>query len=465
MVAGGQRPIERLVDNILMTRFEDIDPITIQQAKTRVIDTVGCLIGGCVDPGNKELVDLIARRGGAPEATIFVYGQKVPVGSAAMVNCIMCRSFDFEPVSPVVDGHLTPAHISGTTIMTAINLVEHLGLGGKELLTALLVGEDLTARILATSGFSINSGWDGNGTANAFGAAAIAGKLLGLNHRQLKNALGIVLSQMGGSMQNIWDGTPAFKLPQGKSAENGIFSAQLAAAGWTGPDDALLSPNGYYALFTHGLDRGEILTKELGNVFYADRAIKPYPSCRATHNLIECAVNMVRKHRFQADDILKVELYLPEQACKNFCGKPLNDSEFPHAETAFSYTYTAATALRYGCVKPEHFASSVILAEDTKAFVNRVSLFPQTDPDSDQSKIKVVLKRGGEVSMLCPVSNKGDFIINPLSEDELFTKYMSNVEYSNQIGRGQAERVLETINKLEYLENLDELINNLIAKE
>ena len=45
------------------------------------------------------------------------------------------------------------------------------------------------------------------------------------------------------------DATTAFKLQQGTSARNGIFSAQLAKAGWTGPSDALQGEFGTDFLF------------------------------------------------------------------------------------------------------------------------------------------------------------------------------------------------------------------------
>ncbi len=155
---------------------------------------------------------------------------KVPVHNAAMVNSIMARSFDFESVIPMINGVDIPAHISGTTVTTAISLGEMMDINGRELITALLVGDDIAVRVLAAHNFSFALGWDDTGTINMIGATAIAGRLLGLNKRQMRHAFGIVLSQMAGSMQNVWDSSTTFKLPQGLSARNGIFPAQLARA-------------------------------------------------------------------------------------------------------------------------------------------------------------------------------------------------------------------------------------------
>ena len=149
--------MEQIIANTIEATFEAIEPETLQNAKDRIIDTVGCLIGGAADPSNPELVRLIMDYGGKPEATIFMYGGKVPAASAAMVNCILCRSFDFEPVNPVVEDHMAPGHVSGTTVMTALTLGEAVGAGGREIITAMLLGDDLTARLLNTCEFTLCS--------------------------------------------------------------------------------------------------------------------------------------------------------------------------------------------------------------------------------------------------------------------------------------------------------------------
>jgi 2-methylcitrate dehydratase PrpD len=108
-------PIEALSANVLDTRFESFDQATLNNAKSRIIDVVGCLIGGANAAGNSALVDLVREWGGKAEATILLHGGRVPAHHAAMVNSIMARSFDFEALCPQVEGEIIPAHTSGTT--------------------------------------------------------------------------------------------------------------------------------------------------------------------------------------------------------------------------------------------------------------------------------------------------------------------------------------------------------------
>ena len=56
--------IERLAANALKTRFEDFDKDTLEATKYRIIDTLGCLIGGALDTGNPELLKLLIEQGG-----------------------------------------------------------------------------------------------------------------------------------------------------------------------------------------------------------------------------------------------------------------------------------------------------------------------------------------------------------------------------------------------------------------
>ena len=200
--------IEKLAANTLETRLEDIPPDALEATKYRIIDTLGCLVGGATDTGNPELVNLLKEQGGKQEATIFIHGDKMPVANAAFINCIMARSFDFEPVSPLVDGFSCPGHISGTTVPSALTLAEVVNASGKEMLTALIVGDDIASRLLAASGFGFSLGWDCVGTVNTFGVTAAAGRLFGLDKTQLKNAFGIALNQLGTTFQSFWDRPP-----------------------------------------------------------------------------------------------------------------------------------------------------------------------------------------------------------------------------------------------------------------
>jgi 2-methylcitrate dehydratase PrpD len=455
--------IETLSAHILESSFEKLDKVTVKNAKLRIIDVLGCAIGGARGPGNNSLVDVVTAWGGKQESTIVAWGNKVPAMHAAMVNSILARSYDFEVMSPLIDGKNVPSHIAGTTTMTALAMGESQSTNGRELITALVLGDDLASRILAGSGPGFTLGWDSVGMVNMLGAAAVAARLLGLTRLQLRNAFGLALNQMCGTFQSIWDGTTAFKLHQGTSARDGIFSAQIAQAGWTGPEDALLSKFGYYNLYTDGCINPDILTKDLGNVYYADSTFKAYPCCRATHAALDCVLNIVTTNDLKADDVEEVCLYVPASHLNNFIGQPFRIREFPQGDAAFSYRYTVASAFARRCVSPEHFHEESIRDPRIHELIEKITLEELPGAQKLMSRVNIRMKYGKEFSEFTDKPT-GDPINHPMSEADILDKFRRNVEFSKMINKESGEMLLSLLTELETADDINQVTNLLGGK-
>ena len=453
--------IEELAKNVLDTSFESFDKDVVEQAKIRILDAVGCTIGGANASGCGMIVDLVKRWGGEKESTILVHGGKAPAHNVAMINSIMCRSFDFEPVGPYVYDMKIPAHISGTNVPTAIAVAEQNAASGKELITALILGDDLTSRILAASGYSFDLGWDGTGTVNMFGATAIAGRLIGLDERQMLNAFGIVLNQMAGSFQCIYDGAHCFKLPMGLAARAGIISAEMAAKGFTGVNDALLSKYGYFSLYCKDY-YPEILNRDLGKKFFADSTFKPYPACRSTHSTIDCALHLVHTHDIEPEDIDKIIVNVTPATRDGFVGQPFKIRDVPQIDAAFSLQYTVANALLRKSVKLKHFTEKYIRDQKIFNLVRKVEITGTLPPDERlAATVTIRMKDGREFSAHVDVP-KGDIIDNPLTKGEIKDKFRANVAFSRTVKKENAEKALRMIERLETVDDLTEILKEII---
>ncbi|MGB9886434.1 MAG: MmgE/PrpD family protein [Moorellales bacterium] len=440
--------IELLVDNVLTVGFRDLDPGMVAWAKTRVADILGCVVAGAKAPGNAELVELVKGWGGKEEATVLVYGGRVPAANAALVNCVLARSLDFGPVHPVVEGRGIPGHISETTVPTALTLAEAVGADGKELLTALIVGEDLAARVLAAGNFDLDQGWDCIGTVNTLAVVAIAGRLLGLNREQLRNAFGIALNQLAGTIQNVWDASTTFKLLQGLAARAGIFSAELAKAGWSGPKDPLFGRYGYFDLYTSGGADPGVLTRELGKSFYTDSCIKPYPCCRGNHAAIDCALALVRKHGLRPEEIGAVTVLLPPRGLKSFVARPFRRSDFSQTDALFSLRYTVAAALHHGRLGPEHLTPTAITDPRVGDLAAAVELAPLGEERRASAGVRVRLKDGRQFEEFTNVA-RGDRFANPLTEAEIREKFRKNLALGG-ISPEKAEALWQNVQDLEH---------------
>jgi len=454
--------MRELVRNILQTSFEAFDADVVNLAKSRMIDVVGCLIGGANASGCSMLLDLVREWGGRKESTILVHGDRAPVHHAAMVNSVMARSYDFEACNPFVDGKFYPGHISGTTVPTAIAVAEQKAANGKDLLTALILGDDLTARINAASNFTLDAGWDCVGTVNMFGATAIAGKLWGLDENQMLNAFGIVINQLAGTMQNIFDGVHTFKLPQGLAAQAGVFSAALARKGFTGVKDPLLGKYGYFCLYCRTY-QPEMLTKDLGKKFYSDITFKLYPSCRVTHGAIDCALELVRLNEIKPQDIDEVIVDISPAGRDFATGQPFRTGEVPEANALFSFQYAVANALLRKSVRLEHFTEESIKDPMIVDLVDKIRLNTTISSEARHAaRVKVKMKQGQEFEKGVNVP-KGVETLTPLTSIEKREKFMNNVAFSKTVPLEKAEKALGLFERFEEIDNLTEILKLLVV--
>lgn len=452
--------IEELARNILETHFDTFDKDTVEHAKNRVMDVIGCMIGGANASGCQMIVDLVKGWAGEKECTVPIYGYKGPAPDVAMVNSIMCRSYDFEPVGPYVEDLNIPAHISGTTVPTALTLAELKKASGKELLTALILGDDITSRIMAASRFSFNIGWDATGTANMFGSTAIAGKMLGLNESQMLNAFGIVINQMAGSFQNNYDAVHSFKLPMGLASRAGIFSAELAKKGFTGIKDPLFSKHGYFNLYCQE-NEPEIITQYLGKKFYSDCTFKPYPTCRANHSSIDCSLELIREHDIDPDNIDEITASVTPVIRNMFVSQPFEIRDFPQGNATFSLQYNIANTLLRKNVKLEHFTEDYINDKSVGALALKVKLIANIPPEKFlAASLEIKMKNGSKLSTYVDIP-KGDSRYNPLTQEELEKKFRTNVEFAKVIPRKRTEKLLRIIKDLEKLNDVTEIIKEI----
>jgi 2-methylcitrate dehydratase PrpD len=452
---------EALAGNILNTRYTDLSVDNVERAKMRILDAIGCLIGGARAEGCQAMLELVKRWGGSPEAHVLVYGVAAPVHHAAMMNSLMTRSFDFEPVEAEGEKSTGPAHISGTTVPVALTLSENCGASGKEMITALCLGDDLASRLSIASGFDFGLGWDNTGTINKFGAAAITAKLLRLNQKQIYNSFGIVLNQLAGSMAGVWDKTMCFKLPIALAARDGIFAAELAQQGFSGVKDPFTGQYGFFAMYCRKADTSG-MAKDLGHRYYADCVIKPYPCCRATHPAIDAALEIVKQPGYNVGNIAEVELNTTQATLGLFVGTPFIAGETPHIDAAFSLRYTVADALLRQEVIPEHFSEEAIRDPRISTLIN-ATVMPGTLSAKGLNKVEITVKmQDGQVYKAGAGIARGDIAHNPLSKEEIIAKFRHNLAFAHSISENNAEKVLDMISNLEEVNDLRQLTALLI---
>ncbi|MEZ2391889.1 MmgE/PrpD family protein [bacterium RCC_150] len=440
------------------TGFENLDAGSVARAKVRIIDALGNIAAGHRGQGNDALLRLARHWGGAPESRVLVHGTRLPAHNAAMVNAVMMRSYDFEPIgAEYEDQTQTAAHISGTTVPVALAVAEQQHSSGKDLLTALIIGDDLTARLAAASGFDVYSGQDNTGTVNGLGGTAVAAKLMGLGAHQVRNALGMAVNQLSGTVANIFDQSLAFKLPMAFAARNAIVSAELARSGFTGPADGIGGPHGFLDMYCSS-PAPEKVTRRLGEAFYADCVIKPWSSCRASHPSLDACVRLATENRFNDDEIGEVLIHVTPRTLNGFVGQPFAIGECPEVSGAFSIRFTAATALMYRTVRPEHLTLEHMQDPRLQRLLDKMRLVDSLPPaESLTAEVELRLRDGSVLRARTDVP-KGDIYANPMSEAEILEKYYANAEFGGRIPHRNAEEAVKLVQHLDELDSLAPLI-------
>jgi 2-methylcitrate dehydratase PrpD len=454
---------DQLINKVLNTRFEDLNPKVVSNVKNRIIDAIGCAIAGANACGSPMAVDLVKDWGGAKESTALVHGVKAPAHNVAMANAIMTRSHDFEPCGPYFSGRLLAGHISGTTVPTALAMVEKTGGSGKDMITALVAGDDFAVRILAASDYSFITGWDCTGTVNAFGATAIAGKSLGLNRQQMSNALGIVVNQLAGVIQIVYDANHSFKLPQGLAARAGIMSAELAQHGYLGIKDFLSSYFTQYCRTNHP----ENAIKDLATEFLSDCVTKPYPGCRVLGGSIDCSLDLARNNDINADDIAEIKVNIANiknlgEQWSTFMGKPFVVEDEPQIQAVFSLVWVVANVMVRKSLRIEHLADDVLCDPKVLELSKLVKLGDEPALAATQcAGVQIRMKNGKVFTAFTDVA-RGDPIVHPLSQEEILEKFWNNIAFSKTITKKKAETALSLLENLEQVKNISLVINKLV---
>lgn len=449
-----------LVATVTRTHFDDLPAATVAHARLRVLDIVGCMMGGARTAGTPELRGLLVARGGRPEATVLPSGERLPVASVAFANAIAARGNDFGVLIPYVGTTPVFSHISESTVPAALAMAEAVGASGRDLITALVVGDDLAARLTVGGKYLPGAGWDNPGLVNKFAVAAIAGRLLGLDEIRVRDAFGIVLNQLGGTFQAIDAGAHTFKLAQGLAARDGIEAAQLAAAGWTGSEDPLFGRNGYVDMYCSGVDL-DVVLEDLGAVFHGDATFKPYPACRFTHSTIDCALDLARQlgsRGATADEVDRISLDVAPMHLGGPLDQPFAPGRHPQGHAIFSLRYAAASALLRGTAGLADYTETAVDDPAVATLAHRVSITGGRSSATPEAASLTVVLRDGTALTAERETGTGHPLTSPLGRDQIEEKFRANWAFSGALESERAEPALDALRNLERLDTVAELV-------
>jgi 2-methylcitrate dehydratase PrpD len=283
------------------TQWDQLPGPVRHEAKRSLLNFIATALAGCREDAVETTLASLAAFSGPQQATVIGRTERIDALSAAFLNAASANVFDFD------DTHLlTVIHPTAPVAPALFALAELRCVSGPDLLLAFALGVEIECRIgNAISPEHYGRGWHITSTCGCLGAAAAAGKLLGLDADRMVWALGAAATQTGGLVECL--GTPAKSLSVGNAARNGLWSALLAERGFRGPPAPIEGRQGYLnALAPSSIDWSALIDG-LGDTWELQKnTYKPYPAGIVVHPAIDAALMLRQEFAIVPESITRI---------------------------------------------------------------------------------------------------------------------------------------------------------------
>jgi len=421
------------------------------EARRALLDVLGTTLAGSTEPAGRIITDYVrAECGSSGRVAVVAAGLRTSASLAALANGTMAHALDYDDVG------LQIGHPSVAVIPAALAVAEETGAGGRALIEAIVLGFEIAARIGAGAGRdAYRKGYHGTSIYGVFGAAAAAGRLLGLSVDQLRVAFGIAGSEASGVRANF--GTMTKPLHAGACGRSGVMAALLARAGFTADPNIIETKVGYgdVILGSYSLEK---MTAGLGNGFAVERGvdIKKFPCCYGNHRTLDGIFALMAEHGLRADDVANVTVDCPVTLPEVL----IYDRPETGLQGKFSLQYNVAAALVDGGVTRATFTDEQVRRPRIRAVIDKVTVNPREDCDPSLIRIQVTTT-GGQVFTREQRAIKGS-AEEPLSRDELLAKYRDNAALV--LSDADIARTIDIVDTLEAQSSLTPLTEILVGR-
>lgn len=442
----------RFAAHALETRFSDLPEAAVERAKVYVLDSLGVGIAGSSVEGGDGLLRVASGWG---NQAVPVWGRAVRLSApaAAFMNAWQMHNQEYDCLH---EGAVV--HAMATVLPAALAAAElRGGVSGAELIAALAVGVDVAAGLglASRSGFRFFR----PGTAGGFGATAAAARVLGLDKRTLEAAFAWQLGQVSGTMQAHTEGSPILPAQLAFNARAALQSCELAKLGFAPTSAVFEGPYGYLSVF-EGAFALEPILQSLGREWrIAQFSHKPFPAGRATHGGIEGVMALQAQHGFTAADVARVEIEAPPLIVR-LVGRPL----LPQSGASYArlcMAYAVAKVLQKGAVDLADYRGAALSDPVTHELAARVETRDDGNPDPNAlapQAVTVRLKNGRDFSWRCETMLANP--ARPLTHDQHLAKFRRCLDFAaTTLSPGSGERLIETVSRLEELDDVRLLAN------
>ncbi|MCW5666245.1 MAG: MmgE/PrpD family protein [Piscinibacter sp.] len=385
---------ELFAEHVAGSRFEQLPGAAVEGAKKTLLDTLGVMLaGGGMEPSVRRVVEHVKAGGGAPECSVLGFGLRVPAEAAAFANGAMAHALDYDDQTP------WGQHAASSLVPAALAAAQRRrGVPGRELITAVAVGQDLFNRLRRHVEWQKD--WNFSTVIGVFSATAAAGRALGLSADAVARAFGIASLQSGGSTAVINStGSDLRGLYAAFSARGAVTAALLARQGIGGVTGLFEGPYGVFDLFFGGRYDRAALLDGLGQDFTGGLTLyKRWPAVGTAHGHLHATIGLVEAHAIDPAQIEQIRLFVGDYH-RLMC-EPLEQRRAPGAlvEAKFSLPWLVAAVAIQRDLRLADFRAEALRDPQVLALAQRV--VPVADATLDwkedlpSGRVEIVLHDG-----------------------------------------------------------------------
>jgi 2-methylcitrate dehydratase len=411
------RTTEALARYVVSLRYEDLSPRAIHETKRHLLDSLGCALGGYAGEPSVIARHMAPVFSGNPSARLLGEGRSTTPEAAAFANSVMIRFLDANDTY-VARGSGHPSDMLGALLAAA----EAQGAPGKALLLATVAGYEVFGA-LADQVSLRDRGWD-QSVFIAPASAAGAGALLGLSATQMADALAIAATANVATRQtragdlSMWKGCAT-----AVAAKAGLFAAQLANEGMTGPTAAFEGRHGLWEQVMGSFELGALGGRD--TPFAIERTnFKSFAT--EYHAQAPVAMALALREKVSVEQIEAIDVRIYAMAHSEIASEPAKWDPQTRETADHSLPYMLAVALTDGRVVPASFEPERYLDPGIRPLMNRIRVaehaeFTRRFPGELVSEIEVAT-RSGERLVERAEFPKGH-ARNPMTDADVITKF------------------------------------------
>jgi 2-methylcitrate dehydratase PrpD len=431
---------ETLAQKIAALKPDALPPSTTGKCEDLLIDVVGL----CVTARNEDYVkSAIAASDDDGPCTVIGHSRALTAAGAAFVNGTAAHGEDFDDT---FEGG--PVHAGAVIVPSVLAACERHNPDGRMALMGIAVGTEVLCRLSLVVPKAVHkAGFHPTAIFGAMGAAAGVGAALGLDTRQIVDALGIAGSMAGGIIEYLAEGAWTKRMHAGWAAQSGIRAALLARQGFVGPRTVFEGVHGLFHGFAHTTDGDyDALTGDFGARWVTDTlAFKPYPCGTMAQPYIDCARRLAARG-IKPEDIEAILCEVAEGTVHRLW-EPLSDKQRPRNGYAakFAVPYLLATGFVHGGVGLGAFTEAAISDARVLALAAKVKFVIDPEnpyPNNYTGHVRATLTDGRVIEERQPYLRGGAH--EPLTRRDVTDKFALNARHGGW-SSAQSEAALKLL--------------------